>query len=106
MIWLVLTIVLDAVATSTSRLSRGFSIPLWAAATVLAYVGVLVAFSRAISTLPVGTSYATWSGIGTVAVATIGCVAFGDQLRPTTVLGTALVALGVVVLNAEGVRAA
>jgi small multidrug resistance pump len=106
MIWLVLTIILDATATSSSRLSRGFTVRAWAGLTVLAYLGVLVSFSKAIAVLPLGSSYATYSGVGTVAIVTIGFLAFGDRLRPTTLLGVALVVTGVVVLNLSGTRTA
>ncbi len=106
MIWLVLTIILDAIATTSSRLSRGFSVPAWAGLTLLAYLGVLVSFSRAIAVLPLGSSYATYSGVGTVAIVIIGSLAFGDHLRPTTLLGAALVVTGVVVLNLSGTRSA
>jgi small multidrug resistance pump len=106
MIWLVLTIILDAIATSSSRLSRGFSVPAWASLTLLAYLGVLVSFSRAIAVLPLGSSYATYSGVGTVAIVIIGSLAFGDHLRPATLLGVALVVTGVIVLNLSGTRTA
>ncbi|CAB4570415.1 MAG: DMT family transporter [Actinomycetes bacterium] len=106
MIWLVLTIILDAIATTSSRLSRGFSVPAWAGLTLLAYLGVLVSFSRAIAVLPLGSSYATYSGVGTVAIVIIGSLAFGDHLRPTTLLGAALVVTGVIVLNLSGTRTA
>lgn len=106
MIWLVLTIILDAIATTSSRLSRGFSVPAWAGLTLVAYLGVLVSFSRAIAVLPLGSSYATYSGVGTVTIVIIGSLAFGDHLRPTTLLGAALVVTGVVVLNLSGTRTA
>ncbi|MEI6496220.1 MAG: SMR family transporter [Actinomycetota bacterium] len=106
MIWLGLTIILDAIATSSSRLSHGFTVPAWAGLTLLAYLGVLITFSKAITVLPLGTSYATYSGVGTVAIATIGCLAFGDHLRPTTLLGVALVVTGIIVLNLSGTRTA
>ncbi len=106
MIWLGLTIILDAIATSSSRLSHGFTVPTWAGLTLLAYLGVLVTFSKAITVLPLGTSYATYSGAGTVAIVTIGCLVFGDRLRPTTLLGLALVVTGVIILNLSGTRTA
>ncbi len=104
MIWLALTVALDAAATTSSRLSEGFTRAGWAAATVLAYAGVLFAFSRAIDALPIGSAYALWSGIGTVSIATIGVLAFGDQIRPPTVAGIGLILAGVVILNVAGVR--
>ena len=104
MIWLALTLALDAVATTSSRLSEGFTRAGWAALTVLAYVGVLVSFSRAIHTLPIGSAYAIWSGLGTVVIAVIGVVAFGDRIRPPTLAGIGLIVIGVAILNLGGIR--
>lgn len=104
MIWLALTLALDAVATTSSRLSEGFTRPRWAALTVLAYVGVLVSFSQAIRALPIGSAYAIWSGLGTAVIATIGVVAFDDRIRPPTLAGIGLIVIGVVILNLGGIR--
>lgn len=104
MIWLALTVALDAAATTSSRMSEGFTRPAWASLTVLAYAGVLAAFSRAISALPIGTAYAVWSGLGTVIVAAVGVLAFGDHVRPPTIAGVGLIVAGVVMLNMGGFR--
>jgi small multidrug resistance pump len=105
MIWLALTVVLDAIATTSSRLSAGFTRSGWAAATVLAYLGVFVSFSKAIHALPVGSAYALWSGIGTVTIATIGVLAFDDRIDLTKIAGIAIILVGVAVLNVAGIRA-
>jgi len=104
MIWIALTIALDAFATTSSRLSAGFTRACWTAATLLGYLGVLVTFSRAILTLPVGSAYALWSGLGTVLIATIGTLAFGDRMGATTIIGIALILGGVALLNSTGIR--
>lgn len=104
MIWLALTVALDGVATTSSRLSKGFTRVGWAAATLLAYLGVLLSFSKAIHTLPVGSAYALWSGLGTVLIATIGIIAFDDRIGPRAVIGIAFIVVGVAVLNSTGVR--
>jgi small multidrug resistance pump len=104
MIWLAATVILDVIATTSSRLSAGFTRFGWAAASVLAYLGVFVSFSKAIHTLPAGSAYALWSGVGTVAIATIGVLAFGDRVGVTTIVGIVLILAGVAVLNLAGVR--
>lgn len=106
MIWIALTIALDALATTSSRLSAGFTRAGWAVATLLAYLGVLLSFSKAIQTLPVGSAYALWSGLGTVLIASIGTLAFNDRMGATTIIGIALILSGVVLLNSTGLRAA
>jgi small multidrug resistance pump len=102
--FLAATIVADAIATTFSRLSNGLTKPTFAVATLIAYTGVLVLFSQAIKTLPAGTSYAIWSGVGTVAILTIGVLGFGDKITKTSALAVALIVVGVVLLNLNGAR--
>ncbi|MEL4359274.1 MULTISPECIES: DMT family transporter [unclassified Luteococcus] len=47
---------------------------------------------EAIRTIPLGTAYAVWTGIGAVGTVAVGHIFFGDRLRPA-----ALVLVGVVV---------
>jgi len=104
MIWLALTVVFDGIATTSSRLSKGFTRIGWAAATLLAYLGVLLTFSKAIHTLPIGSAYAVWSGLGTVLIATIGIVAFDDRIGTRAIVGIGLIVVGVALLNSTGIR--
>jgi small multidrug resistance pump len=104
-VFLSATIVADAVATTFSRLSHGLTRPLYAVATLVAYTAVLVLFSQAIKTLPAGTAYAIWSGLGTVAIVAIGAVAFHDPLTKTSIVAVAFIVCGVVLLNLNGARA-
>jgi small multidrug resistance pump len=53
----------------------------------------------AMKVLPVGVVYAIWSGIGIVAAAAIGVVAFGEKLGAMQYLCIALVLIGAVGLR-------
>lgn len=80
--------------------SEGFS-RLWpSAATVVAAVASMVLLSRAIETLPVGTAYAAWTGIGAIGTATLGIVLFDESADPSRVAFLCLIVLGVVGLHA------
>ena len=48
--------------------------------------------SQAMETIPLGTAYAVWTGIGAVGTVLVGALAFGERLKPAT-----LALLGVVV---------
>lgn len=53
--------------------------------TLVFYVCVLSSFSlleRAAQTLPIGTAYAVWTGIGGLGVALIGMLFLGDPITP------------------------
>lgn len=64
--------------TTCMKLSDGFKRPLW---TVLFAISALLSFAllaMALRTIPVGTAYAVWTGIGAAGTALIGIVFFGD----------------------------
>jgi len=53
--------------------------------------------------LPIGTSYAIWTGIGAAGTAVAGIVLLGELATPLRLLAIALIVVGVVVLQvAEG----
>ena len=55
--------------------------------------------SQAMETIPLGTAYAVWTGIGAVGTVLVGALAFGERLKPAT-----LALLGVVVLMIIGLK--
>lgn len=83
------------------KYTAGFSRLLPSAVTLLT-MGVSVFFlSQAVKTLPVGTAYAVWTGIGAVGAVTLGMILFGesrDALR--------LACIGLIVAGIVGLRLA
>lgn len=55
--------------------------------------------THALKTLPVGTAYAIWTGIGSVGVALVGILALGESAAPTRLFCIALVVVGMVGLR-------
>ena len=51
--------------------------------------------SIAVRTLPIGTAYAVWTGIGTVGAAILGMVLFGEPKDVIRVLCIALIIAGI-----------
>lgn len=63
----------------------------------LVLMGVAVwLLSRAMNTLPVGTAYAVFTGIGAVGAIGLGAVLHGDPLSPSRVAALTLIVGGVV----------
>ncbi len=100
-LFLAIAIVSEVAATSSLKLASGDKPPVWAIVTVV--VGYLLAFAMLRQTLaagvPLGTAYAIWAGIGVVAVALVGRLAFAEVLAWPQVLGVALVAAGVALVE-------
>ncbi|HEX8557841.1 MAG TPA: quaternary ammonium compound efflux SMR transporter SugE [Pyrinomonadaceae bacterium] len=59
----------------------------------------MVLLAAAVRTLPLGTAYAVWTGIGTVGAAVLGVVLFGEQASPARVLCIGLIVAGLVGLK-------
>jgi quaternary ammonium compound-resistance protein SugE len=49
----------------------------------------------ALKTLPLGTSYAVWTGIGTVGTAVLGIALFGESTDPLRLLCIGLIVIGI-----------
>ena len=73
---------------------RGPSV--WTVATAGSSRGVL---TQARKVIPVGTAYATGTGIGAVGVATIGIIALGESASPARLACIGLIVAGVVGLK-------
>jgi small multidrug resistance pump len=99
---LLLAIAFEVTATSLLKATEGFSKLLPTLACLGAYAVSFALLSRAVRHLPVGLTYAVWSGLGTAAVVAIGAVFLGETLTVGKVVGVALVISGVVILGLVG----
>ncbi len=81
------------------KYTDGFT-KLWpSVGTVLAMVISVVLLGIAMKTLPVGTAYAVWVGIGAVGTAILGMVLLGDAANAGRIVSLALIVAGVVGLK-------
>lgn len=64
-------------------------------ATVGAIVASLALLGIAVRTLPVGTAYAVWTGIGTVGTVLLGIALFGESAEPMRLFFIALIVAGI-----------
>lgn len=103
MAYLALAIGFEIFGTICLRLSDGFS--KWPYVTGIA-IGYGLAFWLLSLSLkhgmPLGMSYAIWSGLGTAAIAVIGVFLFKEPLLLVQWGGIALIIAGVVLLNLGG----
>lgn len=99
--WVLIAIagILECVWAMGLKYSDGFT-KLWPSViTAVAAMGSFWLASVAMKTLPVGTAYAVWVGIGVVGAAVFGIAFLGDQLSLMRVLGIALVLAGIAALK-------
>lgn len=69
-------------------------------ATVVAMILSFVFLAQAVRTIPLGTAYAVWTGIGAVGAATVGILAFGEAVSPQRLVFLALIIAGIIGLQA------
>lgn len=99
--WLYLTvaIIAEVIATSTLKSTENFT-RLWPSITVV--VGYAVAFyflTLTLKTIPIGITYAIWSGVGIVLVALVSWVFYKQTLDLPAIIGMGLIIAGVLVMN-------
>lgn len=95
-------ILLEVIGTSALRASAGFSRLLPGVWVVLGYGGAFFLLSRVLGSLPLGLTYAVWSGVGTAFTALIGWFYFRDAFSWLALGGIALIIAGVALLNLGG----
>ena len=84
------------------KYTAGFTQLLPSIATIAAYIGSLVLLSLAMRTLPLGTAYAVWVGIGVLGANLLGAVLFGESFSPTKLVFLGLLLVSVVGLKQVG----
>lgn len=101
-LWLALAIGTEVVATTSLKLSDGFSRLGWVAVVVAGYGISFYAMSVALRSIPLGVVYAAWSGVGTAAIVVIGYLLFHEVLDAVKLAGIGLIIIGVMLLNGTG----
>jgi multidrug transporter EmrE-like cation transporter len=98
--FLLIAIACELIATTSLKLSEGFTRLVPSVVVVAGYATAFYMMSQALRlAMPVGTAYAIWSGLGTVGIAIIGIALFNEPLNLTRIVGIALIVAGVLVLN-------
>ncbi|MBI5878224.1 MAG: multidrug efflux SMR transporter [Chloroflexi bacterium] len=98
-VYLMIAIVSEVIATSTLKATAGFTRLIPSVIVVLGYGASFYFLSLTLDEIPVGISYAIWSGIGIVLIAVIGLVVYKQALSIPEIIGLVLIGVGIVVIN-------
>lgn len=79
--------------------SHGFTRPLPSLLTLIGMIASFWLLAKAMQTLPVGTAYAVWTGIGTIGTVLLGIVLFQDAVSAPRLLCLGLILAGIVGLK-------
>ena len=101
MAWIVLVVsgLLETVWAIALDRSAGFSRPVPTVVFAVALVFSMAGLGYALRTIPVGTGYGVWVGIGAVGTALVGMVALGESASLPRIICLLLVVSGVVGLK-------
>jgi quaternary ammonium compound-resistance protein SugE len=81
------------------KFTDGFS-KFWPSAFTLVAMAISLYFlAQAIKTIPLGTGYAIWTGIGAAGIAILGIVLFAESTQPVRLICIALIISGIVGLK-------
>ena len=97
--WLVLAGALEIVWAIGLRYTDGFTRLIPSAITVAAMLASVYFLAIAVRTIPIGTGYAVWTGIGAVGVAILGMILFGEPRTVLRIGSILLIVLGIVGLK-------
>ncbi|QIL50153.1 multidrug efflux SMR transporter [Weissella coleopterorum] len=99
---LILAIGAELAGTIFLKFTDGFTKLYPTIITLMAYGTAFYSLSIVVKTLPVNVVYAIWSGAGIVLVTLISVFIFHNTINCPTMIGTALIVVGVVLVNTFG----
>ena len=81
------------------KYTEGFTRPWPTLATILSMTVSLALLGLALRTLPLGTAYAVWTGMGTIGTVLLGIVLFQDAVNAPRLLCLGLILAGIIGLK-------
>ncbi|MEE2041534.1 multidrug efflux SMR transporter [Nocardiopsis sp. CT-R113] len=101
--WLVGAIIAEVVATTSLKLSEGFTRLIPSVVVVVGYVAAFTMLSQSLTRgMNLGVAYGVWAAAGIALVAAIGALFLGESLTWVQVGGIALIIGGVMALELGG----
>lgn len=90
---------LEVVWAAAMKQARGFADPRALVVMIVAMAGSIVLLAWAMRTLPLGTAYSAWTGIGALGAFAVGIVVFGEAATPARILAAALILGGLILMK-------
>lgn len=97
--YLFLAITGEIVGTTALKASDGFTRLMPSLVAITGYAIGFYFLAIVLRTIPLGITYAIWSGVGVAAVTLIGWMLYGQKLDWAALVGIGLIVAGVLVLN-------
>ncbi|MGB3025774.1 DMT family transporter [Paradevosia shaoguanensis] len=98
-VYLVAAGILEIIWAFTMKQSNGFTRLMPTIITVVTMIGSFGLLSVAMRSLPLGTAYTIWTGIGAVGAFVVGIMVLGEAVSPMRVMAAVLIVSGLVMMK-------
>jgi quaternary ammonium compound-resistance protein SugE len=101
MAWILLLVagLFEVVWAYSMKLSNGFTHLTYSIITIVMMTASFGLLSMAMRTLPLGTAYTVWTGIGAVGAFVVGIAFLGEHISPMRVCAAVLIVGGLVLMK-------
>jgi quaternary ammonium compound-resistance protein SugE len=101
MAWIMLVVagVLEVVWAYSMKQSEGFTRLLPSVVTIVMMVASFALLSVSMRSIPLGTAYTVWTGIGAIGAFIVGITVLGEQVNATRILAAVLIVCGLVLMK-------
>ncbi len=98
--WLLaLAIIAEVAATLSLKASNGLTVLLPSMVVIVGYGIAFVALSVVVKTLPLGITYAIWTGVGTLLITLLASALYQQQLDLAALIGMAFIIVGTLIIQ-------
>lgn len=101
MAWIILFCagLLEIVWAYSMKLSQGFTFVFPSVVTVAAMIASFLLLAASMKTLPLGTAYAVWTGIGAIGAFAVGVLVLGESANVMRMTAAVLIAGGILLMK-------
>ncbi len=97
--YLAMAIFSEIIATSSLKLTEGFTNFLPSLVVMIGYCAAFYFLSLTLDEIPVGIAYAIWSGVGIVGIAIIAVIFHDQRLDAGAIIGMGLIISGIIIMR-------
>lgn len=98
-VYLIIAGVLEIVWAYSMKLSEGFSKPVPSVITIVTMIASFSLLALSMKSLPLGTAYTIWTGIGAVGAFLVGVMVLGEQANMMRTAAALLIVSGLVMMK-------
>jgi quaternary ammonium compound-resistance protein SugE len=102
--WIILVAagLMEVLWAFTMKQSQGFTKPVESVITIIAMAVSVWLLAVAMRSLPLGTAYTIWTGIGAVGAFTVGILVLGEAATPLRLVAAAMIVGGLILMKLSG----